>query len=131
MKDQFATFEIAKKLHELGAKINSIAIIFGEDHKLAICLDADSIAKTFSKDTIKTPLYQQVIDWLRDSYDIIIAVNPLYFDGGDKYNYQFTISKRNTGLWEGGGFRYFAEAREAAITKALALIAEKKLSKSF
>lgn len=133
MKKQFVTYEIALKLKELGFDEHTLGY-FGKDNNFRIAEDSCNYGGIYStcplirrNNFILAPLWQQVIDWLREKYDYNITYNVLKgFDGEIVKNYIFKggdiqsnfkiLSKRTD----------FYEAREQAILKAIELCAKKE-----
>src|SRR4029078_13290517 len=65
---------------------------------------------------ISAPLYQQVVDWLRDEHGMRIKIEPTIKDGLDLFLYH------NVGWHWQGTYRDDYEALDAAINHALTLI---------
>jgi hypothetical protein len=83
MKEQFVTYEIAKLLKELGFNEPCMKYIYTGNTAVNIdtyheCLPR--LAYYFNKEDmcISIPLWQQVIDWLREKYDYHICSIPLF-----------------------------------------------------
>lgn len=70
MKEQFVTYEIALKLKELGFD----KFCFGLYKNKKFYRDYDTFQWDNFSDCIKTPLWQQVIDWFRDEKFINIEI---------------------------------------------------------
>lgn len=119
MKDQFVTYEIAKHLKELG---------FNEPCFAGYCLDKtfaepDNELNCFrnrnrSGEEISAPLWQQVIDWLREKHGYLIYVRPTKNPKG----FNGIVDNPNTYESENCIEFTWETARESAITKALELI---------
>lgn len=124
MEKQFVTFPIAVKLKELGFDKPCLGV-FGLYSKEILISEASKGLCNADHELILAPLWQQVIDWLRENYGIDIYPEPTY--SLTKYSFKvITVqgkSKRQE-YWEGMGKVYnsFEKAREQAILKALELI---------
>jgi hypothetical protein len=125
MKDQFVTYEIAKALKELG---------FNEPCFATYLRDKDGwdlIIGPFNEYNpefiLFVPLWQQAIDWIRETSKINIVVTNQGFNNGDGlfYQYQLTPTGLHKNLWLCTGIKKYSEAREAAILKAIELIKNK------
>jgi hypothetical protein len=136
MKEQFVTYEIAIKLKEKGFDEPCISKYeenyLCQDFSFDICNDDTWItnSKLHSKDKYcAAPLWQQVIDWLREKRNIHIVIAR-----NDKDLVDFATSRGVTTMllyrWYfvdcyinvGGAAESYHEARQAAIEHALTLI---------
>ena len=83
MKEQFVTYEIAVKLKELGFKeycfccykkhISCNILTF--EYELSESLVSNIFCRNFDFDSlVAAPLWQQVIDWLREKYNLHITI---------------------------------------------------------
>lgn len=135
MKDQFVTYEIAKKLKELGFNEECLAAYmkspkhlikeqgdFGlRTHGNPFGFDIGSVFNDKLKDqNAATPLWQQAIDWLREKHKIEIAQNPSI--RLQKGWFQFDVTQSKPHLEDFTSAKTYNEARETAILKALELI---------
>lgn len=137
VKEQFVSYEIALKLKELG---------FDEECLGSYCQTPKFDEGTFSlgrEYSIKAPLWQQVIAWFRDNYDIHIGFAPYTNPSKGIVNilYEYSISTKENS-YEGGMenstarlqeglkskkpsyinlFNTYEEAREQAILKVIEL----------
>lgn len=128
MENQFVTYKIAKKLKELGfsekcfAKYLRGELVYNGINNLTFGEPLSEIHLA--------PLWQQVIDWLREKHELHISISR---DGGwwgfcshdlsDEEN-SSPESKHNTTILSEGGAEisdYYSQ-REKAILKALELI---------
>jgi hypothetical protein len=112
MKDQFVTYEIAKKLKELGFNEPCFTCYSKKNQSDKECkLFDDEISihnwNEYSGQTYSSPLWQQAIDWLREKHDIIVCFNP---------------EERMWDTYNGNCLEFAGNTREAAILKALELI---------
>jgi len=123
MEKEFVTYEIAKEIKELGFDCPVFATF---DYKNEIKLREDFIKTT---EKLKAPLWQQVIDWLREKYDIhiVITVYP-YSEIIEVNGYKIymeinaslcTVINNETESWS------YYKAREQAILKAIEIIKQK------
>lgn len=119
MNDQFVTYEIAKRLKELGFNDNCIGW-FTENGLLKI-YDYQIKVSSYTK----APLWQQAIDWLRTKHKIDVSYHPeastntlcawwvcRYIAGMTRLVEAFDAENK------------YQQAREAAITKAMELISK-------
>ena len=78
MDKQFATYEISKKLKELGFNEECLGLYWhtsNKPHNGTFAL-AFNVLKDTQKYCIAAPLWQQVIDFLWNKYHIVITRNP-------------------------------------------------------
>ena len=123
MKKQFVTYEIALKLKELGFDeeclgyytINNKGLLYPYNmHKYIYRKDFLCVA----------PLWQQVIDWLREKYNLYISIEANF----SKKRWYFVVGN----LWEYNSGSFFDdfkthyEAKEQAILKCIELCQNKK-----
>lgn len=126
MREQFVPFEIALKLKEKGFDQQCLAY-YNTDPYLKI--PVFNLTKPFEHEwVLPTPLWQQVIDWLREKHSIMICVD-FYNEGSEKEPhiiYHFKISEPKT--WHycdiivKSDYKTYPEARQVAIENALTLI---------
>lgn len=127
MNKEFVTFDIAKLLHKKGFNETCFGVyLINEVYTPKTVLQPGTLsvigvaAKGYNHpDCILAPLWQQVIDWLRETQDM--NVDMYQADSGD---YVYSISHtgiQNTRLAQSGNYPY-PEAREKGILKAISLI---------
>ena len=136
MKEQFVSYEIALKLKELGFDAGCLGDYYiipsdktpnpnGEFLGLKY-EDVSSYTKLVS-----APLWQQVIDWFRNKYNLLIDSPKLDELNIGKWSVKITSLDKSTVLEEFVDqpywrlyrcFRTYEEAREQAILKAIELI---------
>ena len=133
MENQFVTYEIALKLKELGfdeeclgfwyvSKINNSCIELR--HGMCIFKSTSVELSKYPKNVL-APLWQQVIDWLREKQNICTNIEPITFD--DEPTYVFEIINLKNGMLLNdinSSFIDSSEALEQAILEALELIAK-------
>ena len=147
MEEQFATYEIALELKELGFDEECIASYYTNikenntakyDVRKKLNASFDYNAFTDEDDSgyirnsdkeyyISAPLWQQVIDWFREKQNICINIEPITFD--DEPTYIFEIINLKNGMLLNDINSSFIdpnEAREQAILKALELCQKEK-----
>lgn len=118
MKKQFVTHEIALKLKELCFDEPCFRV-YDDQGYLQLEYQMNQLKLEF----VKAPLWQQVIDWFRDKYGIII-----YVSSHTKYKHLYQLMGENSrelteiSEW----ISSYESARELAILKAIELINEKK-----
>jgi hypothetical protein len=132
MKEQFVTYEIALKLKELGFNeeclcgweigYQNIPYLHSPHNKNTFGIPNFKKYCHSNKHIIQAPLWQQVIDWLREEYNINIKFEPTTQDKHDIF-INFNIG------WEFYKALPYYEAREQAILKAIELINEKEKTK--
>ena len=136
MKEQFATHEIAIQLKNLGFDEDCFGRYFKQEFKVHI--QFENVLKLFTnkrileleirnpdmpKDQCIAPLWQQVIDWLREKQNICINIEPITFD--DEPTYIFEIINLKNGMLLNdinSSFEDPNEAHEQAILKAIDII---------
>ena len=129
MKEQFVSLAIAQKLKEKGFDQSCMAYVYtgntgtNVDQYVygAISHDGDPIHKNYNAYDMSysLPLWQQVIDWLRDKHNIDISIEP----GGKPKMYAVFVN--DNWIYENTKDRMlysYPEARQAAIEHALTLI---------
>ena len=139
MEEQFVTYEIALKLKELGFN----EWCWFQYYKGNLDYSYKYEKKSTKIPTIRTaclaPLWQQVIDWFREKYDIHISFEPVYKPKQfQNLMYCYTISTKENyyggmddnldnwlGLNDGGNMFHiensYYKAREQAILKVIEL----------
>ena len=120
MNEQFVPYEIAIKLEEKGFNDVCLGFYRNDTQKLLVNNTfADRAYYEGRVPLIQAPLWQQVIDWLRDNHNIDIFIEPggkpkmyaVFVDGDWIYE-----NTKNRMLYS------YKEARQAAIEHALTLI---------
>ena len=134
MKEQFVTYEIALKLKELGFNDECLACYtphLGNGIFELISKGSSNEKSAFNERFVKAnsvngcsaPLWQQVIDWVREKQNIYINVEPITFD--DEPTYVFEIINLKNGMLLNdinSSFEDPNEAHEQAILKAIDII---------
>lgn len=135
MKNEFVPYEVAVKLKEFRISSEYLAYYYtldGKVWKFALAEMYDKIDYELnigSNFTVAAPLWQQVIDWLREIRHLHInfMIEDSY-DVNDK-TWKFEILDTDWGgdrvvytLYRGKGFKTFNEMRESAICKSVELI---------
>lgn len=114
MKNQFVTYEIAKRLKELGFN----EPCFGYFTHSGKYISKENIQNDFFEDSqCAAPLWQQAIDWLRNKHTIDIWVRNTKDE-----EFVWNVDVRPTHPLRSGFEKNYYQAREAAILKALTLI---------
>ena len=125
MKEQFVTYEIALALKELGFDEECFGLYKNE----ILLRDYETFQWNEFLNCIKAPLWQQVIDWLRETYKINILIAPIYSSENLKgyvFNFGLITMDNLSEVFKNGKFETFYKAREQAILKAVELCKEKK-----
>ncbi len=132
MKDQFVTYEIALKLKELKFNMPCIAgydewVEEDEERELKSIVNEMGIISGVELNhlayTISAPLWQQVIDWLRDEKSLVIQLD--YQNNKSSYHIhksEINYSEIEINHWNSEIYNSYNEAKEQAILKALTLI---------
>lgn len=123
MKDQFVTYKIALKLKELG--FDEPCLAWYNPNGVFIwnicCVDEDNDYTCSTKDMFKTdihpdgylaPLWQQLIDWLREKRDIHLYLPKSVYGG-----YIYVVDAKYSDTI----YANFYDAREQVILKAIEL----------
>ena len=135
IKDQFVTYEIALGLKELGFDEECFAIFFRTilNNGRTVNYISDDWESPFYKnrtnsesnsvDIVSAPLWQQVIDWLREKYGIYILIMPCRIPSNEIKYYIFKGKLK----WDRNElYNTYEEAREQAILKCIELCQNKK-----
>ena len=128
MEKEFVTYEIALKLKELGFDEEVCGIYRGS--RLYPILGFERV-NSIKNSVIAAPLWQQVIDWFRKQYDIVVEINHgLTLDVMPTFYY--SIWKMNGAIEFQSDWNYitlkYEDAREQGILKTIDLF-QKKLIK--
>jgi len=138
LKDQFATYEVAKELKELGFDEPCLAVF---DPNLLLQFnfeDKDESFYLYNKNhsingfpccnvfdnSIIVPLWQQVIDWLRIEHNTDVCISP----AGDNncntigYYYEIIVNDYKKDNIESETYDSYEKARELLILKAIEII---------
>ena len=132
MKEQFVSYEIALKLKELGfdepcfgfwnvSQINNSL----QELKYGMCVfkNTSTELSKYPKNVL-APLYQQVIDFFREKYNIQIEI--LWRGDMNTFNYKIGTFQYGTYFFSDKDWKFeeYYEAREQAILKVIELIKE-------
>lgn len=117
MKDQFVTYEIAKKLKELGFNEDCFGCYKVEPFDPPYLHDSTRGQNSSFGKWVAAPLWQQAIDWLRVEYDKFILIRPVH-----EIHPEQKFLGYSDGFTEGKYHETYEQAREAATLKALELI---------
>lgn len=123
MTHLFLPYELTLKAKELG--FNEPCLAEYQKYKAAWKLIiTHSWDKYLYNHIIKAPIYQQIIDWIREEYDIFIHISPRIH--GNKYTFSIhnmPFSKRKAfHIDDKLGFNDYYEALNEAIKQAFKLI---------
>lgn len=126
MEHLFVPYALALTLKEKGFDEPSLTYYkSGQLQLLSWNFDDDTFNKfsSRSKKWVSAPLYQQVVDWFREKYDLHISVASMGLGYVGQHNntpvpHTWDIDKR----WDGEPTKDYYEALTAAITHALKLI---------
>lgn len=129
MQKQFVTYPIALKLKELGFDEPCLGFYDTHlnlqlGHKPEYLINIEKGNYIFGNDKIKillAPLYQQVIDWFREKYNIMIHVKGL-----PSTQYMFSVYKEVYDNEPRICGNNFYKAREQAILKCIELCQKEK-----
>lgn len=128
IRKQFATYEIALKLKELGFDEVCLAVYFKNKFQLVKGFNINNVDLHVANEFggILAPLWQQVIDWFREKYNLCIEIQcpQREFDF-----YSWTIheplgindEEYNCKTYEDGFTNNYYKSREQAILKAIEL----------
>lgn len=117
MEKEFVTYEIALKLKELGFDEECFGW-YGSQGILNQKYDLEN--------TILAPLWQQVIDFLIDVYELEIMVKSWKEGGVIVYLYSINVLGKPSSYMNQLAKKTYNEAREEAILKAIELCQNKK-----
>lgn len=131
MENLFVSYKIALKLKELGFNVECLAYYnkYKDLYFYNVLPDNQSVS---IYETCDAPLYQQVVDWFREKYKLIINIhideeysiinNLKYWYAIDSY---FEIQNKkilNEGVKEEDNFESYYNAADKAIEEAFKLI---------
>jgi len=134
MEKEFVTYKIVKELKELGFKDECLG--FYDKDKVLHLISYGRVSYNNTHDSIaihphyrlvcSAPLYQQVIDWLRDIHNIGIYIDftPKKTILFKETNMGYSIDKIDSDTEKHNEIK-FKMAREQAILKAIELIKQK------
>jgi len=120
MKKEFVTYEIALKLKELGFDEECCGIYTLKNELLIL-----SPTKQNSFEFLITPLWQQVIDCIREKYNISLEIFTLSYHNSIQYCFNIKKLEDTTiSVLHKGNVYYpsYYEAREQGILKAIELV---------
>ena len=124
MKEQFVTYEIALKLKELRFDECCLAVYFKNKFQLVKGFNINNVDLHMANemDAILAPLWQQVIDFFREKYNIQIEI--LWRGDMNAFNYKIGTFQYGTYIFSDKDWKFeeYYEAREQAILKAIELI---------
>lgn len=129
MKKQFVTYPIALALKELGFDERCLGH-FDIQSKVLYVGDTEMNVSVLSEILLPAPLWQQVIDLLREEYHIIIVITPYRdLDGAGRLVrllWDYTVYKSDfDDITNSEYYQTPEEAREAAILQAIEIIKNK------
>ena len=130
MNEQFCNYEISKKLKDLGFNEKCLAVFYQEKfmngHIEPYVWNLINSIKTNSDcnsiDIVTAPLWQQVIDWLREKYDLHIDNGWCISDpfGNSQYGYGISVYNKIKDEFIVRDFNLdYYKAREISILKAI------------
>lgn len=126
MKKLFATYEIAKKLKELGfdepclGRWNRHAVQDGKIVPDIICIITPKNSEIANSSLIAAPTWQQTIDWLREEHNIVVMVRRDW-DKGKFMGWECVLEEED-GYTDWGTHKTYYEALNKAIEESLILI---------
>lgn len=123
MKEQFVTYEIAKKLQELGFREECLATI-DQTEFLHIRGTPYGIRGAMCYDTIPCPLWQQLEEWLRNNKYIHYVIDINFESVWYFVVFDLTITRNSEILHNDLMFSTYEGAKEACIKKILERICE-------
>jgi hypothetical protein len=126
MKDQFVTYQIANKLKAVNFDEPCLGKFNLLNQYLRLFNDGNFYKNSnCSLNDLTAPLWQQVIDWFREKYDIVISIVPIpLYLHAENYLFMWQIlGYKELGEKDenNGGYSYL-EAREVAILKAIEVL---------
>jgi len=140
MKSQFVNYEIALALKELGfdeeclryygLKRYSLTTEYATDIGELLTEKIFRYLSSYQKDLklLKAPFWQQAIDWLREKHNVDIIIKPWTGDIKGEKNYAADVCIFGTTIYiKLEREKFYEEAREAAVLKAIELIKNKEI----
>ena len=126
MKKQFCTYEISLKLKELGFDEECLGAYMG--HRLVIVGDnliQANVTAYEANNYIKAPLWQQVIDWCAEKYNINIYVAYCEYGIKTENSWKYSFTNPTTPQYWVGKYKTKKEAREQAVLRCIELLKNK------
>lgn len=124
MKKEFVTYEIAKKLRDIGFNEKCLGHYSNNGGLFTLHFGTCS-SSTQTEFEILAPVWMQAIDFFREKYDIHVSI-PNYYDG---WTIDIRGFKQNINLGyhtkPGLCLENYYDAREEAILKAIELVQNK------
>ena len=119
MEEQFVTYEIALKLKELGFDECCLAVYFKNKFQLVKGFNINNVNlhEASEMGAILAPLWQQVIDWLREELNIHLYLPKSVYGG-----YVYVVDSKYSDTI----YKDYYDAREQAILKAIELCQKEK-----
>lgn len=121
MEKQFVTYEIALKIKELGFDEECYGVFVQEKGNVLVPISNIYYTGCALLKHIKAPLWQQVIDFLIDVYELEIMVKSWKEGGVIVYLYSINVLGKPSSYMNQLAKKTYNEAREQAILKAIEL----------
>jgi len=122
IRKKFVTNEIGRLLKTIGYKEPCIAAIYGKEEKFIIDINEIKYNNLFENDHFLLPLWQDVIDWIRNNKKYHIELQT-----GKKLYTSILYRERDDGrigidIWSSDEEIEYDKAREIAIIEAIKII---------
>lgn len=127
IKNNFVSYKTAKKLLKLGFNSECFAGYDMENHKELFVGFDEYDGEIFNREYyIPAPLYQQVLQWLREIHNINIIINYDYSYSMDKEYYSYRIRRLDSDKFIqetfGETYNTYKQAIQEGINQALSSI---------
>lgn len=129
MENLFVPFELALKLKEKGFN-EPCPFLYGKKSKMIVYEPSNPTGEFYfyNNSQILAPLWQQVIDWIREEKKIYLSIRqyPMVWDYTGKISMSFDFNiynlKNNTSTGYSKEYKFYYSALQSGIEKALDLI---------
>lgn len=125
MKEQFCNYEISLKLKELGFDEECCGAYMIRTNGDKAFSQIHFMKPNYSKWDVYVPLWQQVIDWFREKYNLAIFIDMNCMENTGYTFYIGNLISRETIFENYENINTYSEAREQAILKCIELLKNK------
>jgi len=127
MKKEFAPYELAVKLKELGFNESCFGFYLEDGTWTPASYSKEGTVYPSNTDLLPgwytAPLYQQAFRWFREKHQLYCGILTEYSYGGQLHAYHITGKRQ--GDVSIGGFNTYEEAELACLTKLIEIVEQK------